>query len=126
VYFHPGNVLQNHHGGFVLVGDYLYAGHGHNQGFPVCVEFLTGKILWGPLRNNGRNSAAVVYADGNLYFRYQSGLMVLIEATPEGYKEKGSFQIPNVNHPSWPHPVVVGGKLYLREQDTLYVYNVRG
>jgi outer membrane protein assembly factor BamB len=126
VYFHPGNVLQNHHGGFVLVGDYLYAGHGHNQGFPVCLEFLTGKILWGPLRNNGRNSAAVVYADGNLYFRYQSGLVVLIEATPEGYKEKGSFQIPNVNHPSWPHPVVVGGKLYLREQDTLYVYNVRG
>jgi outer membrane protein assembly factor BamB len=125
VYYHPGNVLQNHHGGLVLVGDYLYAGHGHNNGLPVCVEFLTGKILWGPLRNNGRNSAAVVYADGNLYFRYQSGLVVLIEATPAGYKEKGSFQIPNVNNPSWPHPVVVGGRLYLREQDTLYVYNLR-
>jgi outer membrane protein assembly factor BamB len=51
--------------------------------------------------------------------------MVLIEATPTGYKEKGSFQIPDVNHPSWSHPVVLDGRLYLREQDTLNVYDVR-
>ncbi|HEY7923808.1 MAG TPA: polyvinylalcohol dehydrogenase, partial [Vicinamibacteria bacterium] len=67
----------------------------------------------------------VVYADGNLYFRYQNGVVVLIQATPEGYHERGSFTIPGVEKPSWSHPVVVGGKLYLREQDTLYVYDVR-
>jgi len=68
----------------------------------------------------------VVYADGNLYYRYQNGVVMLIQATPDGYHERGSFTIPGVEHPSWSHPVVAGGKLYLREQDTLYVYDVRG
>jgi outer membrane protein assembly factor BamB len=67
----------------------------------------------------------VLFADGNLYFRYQNGLMMLIEATPSGYKEKGSFPIPNVKKPSWSHPVILNGKLYLREQDALYAYNLK-
>jgi len=125
VYFLDSRVFQNHHGGFVLIGDYIYAGHGHNRGFPICIEFMTGKVVWGgDIRNGGSGSAAVTFADGNLYFRYQNGTMKLIEATPAGYKEKGSFEIPGANL-SWSHPVVIGGKLYLREQDNLYVYNVK-
>ncbi len=127
VYFLDSKVFQNHHGGFVLVGDHIYGGHGHNKGFPICVELATGKVVWGgETRNTGTGSAAVVYADGNLYFRYQNGVMVLIEATPAGYSEKGTFTIPDVAGPSWPHPVVVGGRLYLREQDNLFVYDVKG
>lgn len=126
VYFLESTTLQNHHGGLVLVGDYLYAGHGHNKGFPICVELKTGRVAWGgDIRNAGTGSAAVVYADGNLVFRYQNGTVVLIEATPTGYKEKGSFAIPGVRDPSWSHPVVLDGVLYLREQDTLYAYDVR-
>jgi hypothetical protein len=127
VYYLTGNRLQNHHGGFVLVGDYLYGGHGQSLGLPFCLEFASGRILWGTgQRNAGQGSAAVTYADGNLIFRYQNGLVMLIEATPAGYKEKGLFQLPSSGKPSWPHPVVVGGLLYLREQDKLYVYNLRG
>ena len=126
VYFLDSKTFQNHHGGFVLVGDHIYSGHGHNKGFPICIEMATGKVVWGgDTRNAGTGSAAVVYADGNLYFRYQNGLMVLIEATPTGYAEKGSFSIPDVSNPSWAHPVVVGGRMYLREQDNLYVYDVK-
>jgi len=126
VYFLEGNKFQNHHGGMVLIGDYLYAGHGLNRGFPICIEFTTGKIVWGgDIRNAGSGSAAVGYADGNLYFRYQNGLMMLIEATPSGYKEKGSFPIPDVKYPSWSHVVVLEGKLYVREMDNLYVYDVK-
>src|SRR5258708_5543671 len=108
VYFLPPTVFQNHHGGFVLVGDYIYAGHGHSNGFPICIEFLTGKVRWGgKIRAEGATgSAAVGYADGNLYFRYQNGVMKLIEASPEGFKEKGSFKIPGVQGPSWSHPVI--------------------
>jgi len=126
VYFLNANVFQNHHGGFVLVNGFLYSGQGHNNGFPICLEFETGKVRWGGnIRPEGtRGSAAVTYADGRLYFRYQNGAMKLIEATPEGYKEAGSFQIPGVKKPSWSHPVVVDGKLYLREQDTLYCYDL--
>jgi outer membrane protein assembly factor BamB len=126
LYFLPSSTFQNHHGGMVLVGNHVYAGHGHNKGFPICVDFITGKVAWGgDIRNAGAGSAAVMYADGHLYYRYQNGVVVLVEATPEGYKEKGSFTIPDVKHPSWPHLVVADGRLYVREQDTLYVYDVR-
>jgi outer membrane protein assembly factor BamB len=112
----------------VLVNGYVYAGHGHNNGFPICIEAATGKVAWGgEIRGPGSNSAAVVYADGDLYFRYQNGLMALIEANPGAYKLKGSFPIPQPGaaKPSWSHPVVLDGKLYLREQDQLLVYDIK-
>lgn len=125
VYFLSGDKFQNHHGGMVLVGDYLYAGHGHNNGFPTCLEFKTGKIVWGgKQRGPGRGSAAVVYADGDLIFRYQSGEVALIEATPEEYRLKGVFMPAYQQDNSWAHPVVVGKRLYLREQDKLMCYDL--
>lgn len=129
VYFLDAKTLQNHHGGLVLIGEHVYGGHGHNRGYPICVEMATGKVVWGgegvEPNHGGTGSAAVTAADGHLYFRYQNGRMVLIEATPQGYQMKGAFSIPGVNHPSWSHPVVAGGKLYLREQDNLYVYDLK-
>jgi outer membrane protein assembly factor BamB len=130
VYYLPAKTLQNHHGGLVLIGDHIYGGHGHNRGTPICVEMATGKVAWGgegaATTHGGTGSAAVTSADGHLYFRYQNGRMVLIDATPTGLQVKGAFTIPNVEHPSWSHPVVAGGKLYLREQDNLYVYELKG
>ena len=126
LYFLDSNTFQNHHGGMVLVGDHVYAGHGHNKGFPICVDFITGKVTWGgDIRNAGTGSAAVMYADGRLYFRYQNGVVVLVEATPAGYRERGTFTIPDVKNPSWPHLVVADGTLFVREQDTLYAYDVK-
>jgi hypothetical protein len=88
----------------------------------------TGKIRWGGKRGPGKGSAAVVYADQQCYFRYEDGLMALISANPKAYKASGSFRIPHVAgaDKSWSHPVVAGGRLYLREQDSLFVYNLRG
>lgn len=125
VYFLQANTLQNHHGGMVLIGDHVYCGTGHNNGFPICVELETGKVAWNKGRGPGTGSAAVVAADGNLYFRYENGVMALIEATPDGYHEKGTFKIPDCRDPSWPHPVIAGGKLYLREQDALLCYSLK-
>ena len=125
-YFIDGNRFQNHHGGMVLVGDHIYSGHGLSNGFPVCIEFLTGRLVWPPARSSvGSGSAAVMAADGRLYFRYQNGQVVLIEASPAAYREAGSFRIPNPDDLSWPHPVIAAGRLYLREQDALHVYNVK-
>ena len=63
---------------------------------------------------------------GAIPFRFENGVMALIGATPDGYREKSTFEIPGVEQPSWSHPVIVGGKLYLREQDALYCYDVKG
>ena len=127
VYYHGARELQNHHGGMILIGDHVYLGHGHNQGFPTCVDLKTGRVVWGGRTNRGpgSGSAAIVYADGHLYFRYQDGVMGLIEATPEAYRLKGSFRIASKNGPSWPHPVIADGKLYLRDQHELHCYNIR-
>lgn len=124
VYFLDARTLQNHHGGMVLVGDHVYCGNGHNQGFPACVELETGELAWPRQRGAGSRSAAVVYADGHVIFRYQDGVVALIEADPEEYRLKGTFEIPDVKDPSWPHPVVAGGQLLLREQDKLYCYEL--
>jgi outer membrane protein assembly factor BamB len=124
VYFLPGNQVQNHHGGMVLLGDYIYMGNGHNNGFPMCLDWKTGKIAWKGGRGPGQGSAAVMEADGELYFRYQDGTMALIEATPDGYHLRSKFTLPTHNAESWSHPVIVDGKLYLRDQDNLLCYDV--
>lgn len=124
-YFLDAKTLQNHHGGVILLGKYLFCGHGHNKGFPICVEMATGDIAWGPERGEGSGSAAVSYADGHLYFRYQDGTMALIEADPNEYRLKGKFKIGILNGKSWAHPVIADGKLYLRDQDELIVYDIR-
>ena len=120
VYYKKADELQNHHGGVILIGEYLFGGHGHNKGMPFCMELGSGKIRWMNKDNEiqGQKSAAVVYADGHLYFRYEDGTVTLVEANPNKYVEKGSFKI-RPSGPSWPHPVVHGGKLYLRNQDEL-------
>src|SRR5690606_38451404 len=65
VYFLPPTKLQNHHGGMVMIGDYIYGGQGHRNGFPICVEWKTGRVVWGGReRGPGSGSAAVAYADG--------------------------------------------------------------
>lgn len=109
----------------VLVGDHIYCGHGHNQGFPTCIEMKTGKISWQSGRGPGEGSAAVLYADGNLYFRYESGVMALIEANPDEYLLKSSFKIASHLAESWPHPVIAGGRLYLRDQEVLLCYKIK-
>jgi outer membrane protein assembly factor BamB len=124
-YYKSAKELQNHHGGMVLVDDYLYFGHGHNKGFPVCVELLTGEKKWeGNSRDIGSGSAAVTYADGHIIFRYQSGAVALVEATPSEFKLKGVFKPEVQIKESWAHPVVCKGKLYLREQNTLMCYEI--
>lgn len=125
IYFLQPKELQNHHGGMVLVGDYIYCGHAHNEGFPLCIEMKTGKTMWRPGRGPGSGSAAVIYADGELYFRYENGIMALIEATPDEYRLKGSFKLATVNGKSWPHPSIVDGQLYVRDGKDLLVYDIK-
>jgi outer membrane protein assembly factor BamB len=125
VYFLDSGDLQNHHGGLVLVDGFIYGGHGHNEGHPRCIDARTGEHKWPERRSRHEGSAAVSYADGKLYFRYEDGTMVLIEANPDEPKIVGQFQIPRSGSPSWSHPAVVNGRLYLREQDKLYVHDVR-
>ena len=126
VYYYSAREVQNHHGGMILIDGHIYMGNGHNKGFPLCLEMRTGKIKWGGrLRGEGDGSAAIVAADGQLYFRYEDAKMALIEVNPREYKVNGSFSLPIRNGKSWAHPVVLDGKMYLRDQDQLLCMDVK-
>ena len=125
-YFLEANKMQNHHGGMILIDDCIYHGNAHNEGFPMCIDMKSGEKKWAPGRGPGTGSAAITYADGNLIFRYQNGVVALIEANPETFVLKGSFTPPTVHREAWAHPVVANGRLYLRDQNDLHVYNVKG
>ena len=115
--------VQNHHGGVILIGEHIY-GHSDSKGW-VCQEFKTGKIVW---QNRGMGKGSLVYADGHLYLRSEGGkgVVALVEATPESYKETSRFDQPDrSNRNSWPHPVIANGKLYLRDQASLLCYDVK-
>lgn len=116
--------LANKHGGIVLVGSYLY-GDSDDAGTPWCADLMTGEIKWKE-RGSGKRSASFAAADGRLYIRFSDGTMVLAKATPEKYEEVSKFKIPDGGaRPSWSHPVITGGKLYLREQDKILCYDVK-
>jgi outer membrane protein assembly factor BamB len=110
--------MQNHHGGVVLVNGYLY---GFDNSILTCLEFATGKEMW-QHRSVGKGS--VSYADGHLYLFSENRVVGLAEATPMGYREKGRFTIAEQNWYSWAHPVVSGGRLYLRDQGILAAYDI--
>jgi len=127
VYFLGARTFQNHHGGFVRVGDYIYGGHDHGKGKPTCIEMKTGKIMWQENQPGG-GSAAVLYADGHMYFRYEDDVLALIEANPNQYHLKGTFKLPKregMTDPGWAHPVIVDGWLYVRHADVLMVYDIK-
>ncbi len=112
-------------GGSVLLGDYLYGTTGETT---VCAEFKTGKIVWTKERELAPSS--LCFADGNLYLHAErDGQVALIEATPEGYREHGRFTPPNLpergNTRAWAYPVVANGRLYIRDWDRLWCYDVK-
>jgi hypothetical protein len=116
--------LTNKHGGVVLVGDKLY-GDRDDSGNPWCADFITGKVLWTRKGGEGGGSASLTCADGKLFIRYSNGWVALVDANADKYTQLGAFKVPNGKSDTWAHPVVIDGKLYIRELDTLWVYNVK-
>lgn len=123
--------MKNHHGGVILVDGYLY-GFSDGGGL-ICQDFKTGERVWSE-RGKGISKGAVHYADGMLYcVDEDEGSVFLAEATPKGFSEKGRFSLPEVTKlregtrgKVWTHPVVLDGKLYLRDQDLVFCFDVKG
>ena len=112
--------FQNHHGGYVLVDGHVY---GTNDSSLLCMDWRSGRIKWQD-RSVGKGS--ICFADGHLYVRGEDGAVALVEASPDGYREKGRFDQPNRSgQPAWPHPVVAGGRLYLHDWDRLFCYRLK-
>jgi len=127
VYFTRG--LPNGIGGAVLVGEHIYGTEA--GGKLVSGEFTTGKVKW-QAENLGWSSVA--YADGHLYVHGLNGDFALVEAKPEGYRERGRFTPPaqpkkkqagQFPEMAFSYPVIANGRLYIRDLGTLWAYDIK-
>jgi outer membrane protein assembly factor BamB len=113
-------------GGAVKVGDFLYSTTAQAM---LCVEFSTGDVKW---QERALGAASLCYADDRLYLHGENGEVALVEPSPESYREKGRFTPPG--QPSepkgmgkaWSYPVVADGRLYIRDRDMLWAFEVKG
>ncbi len=112
--------MITHHGGYVIVDGYIYGNHKNGW---TCLDLKTGRKMWNA---RGVGKGSLCYADGMLYtFSESNGKVGLVHADPKGFRFAGEFSVKGRKQ-SWANPVVIGGRLYLRYDDNLYVYDVRG
>ncbi|HEY3897889.1 MAG TPA: PQQ-binding-like beta-propeller repeat protein [Chthoniobacter sp.] len=121
-------VMKNHHGGVILLGDKLY-GYSDGVGW-TCQDFKTGQLVWS--EKNAAKKGAIAYADGHFYcLEEDSGNVLLVDASPNGWKEESRFKLDpqtSIRSPRghiWTHPVISNGRLYLRDQDLIFCYAVK-
>lgn len=112
--------MRNHHASSVLVGEHLY---GFSGSILTAMRFGTGEVAW---RDRSVGKGSLIFADNRLYLYSEGGVVGLAEATPDGYREHGRFRIPQGNLPTWSHPIITGGRLIVRDQDTVWAFDVRG
>lgn len=111
--------MRNHHASSVLVGDHLY---GFSGSILTAMDFATGTVAW---RDRSVGKGSLIAADNRLYLYSEGGVVALADVTPEGYTERGRFRIQQGNLPTWSHPIIANGRLIIRDQDTVYAFDVR-
>jgi outer membrane protein assembly factor BamB len=123
-----GKQLANLHGGLVLLHGHVFASDEKRAW--KCLDLSNGKVAWESTRPG---VGSLVAADGCLYGVSQDrGTVSLIEASPDAMRLNGQFTLPErsrLRRPSaglWTHPVLAGGRLYLRDQEILFCYDVKG
>jgi outer membrane protein assembly factor BamB len=108
----------------VMRGNYLYTAT--YTGMPLCLEWTSGKTIWGPVRTVGRGKVAITYADQRLYLLYADGTFLLVDAAVDGFHERGKFAVPDTSPGTGStFPVITGGKMYVRANENLFCYDLR-
>ncbi len=116
--------LDNHHGGVVLYDGHVYgAADRFNNSKWICLDWKTGEMKYA---ERGVGKGSLTAAEGMLYTMNEKRRVGLVKATPDGHQVISQFEIPEGGEgPTWAHPVICGGRLYIRHSDRLFVYDVR-
>lgn len=124
-------VLDDKHGGLILVDGRIY-GYAESQQRSepwMCIDFETGATIFqsAPIESSYKyRNGSLAYADGMFYLYTDDGAMALVKPSDDGFELKGMLEIEDPGkNPTWSHPVILNGRLYLRYGDKLAVYNVR-
>ena len=119
------SVLDNHLGGVLRVGDYIYGSNwlNNSMGRWVCLNWKSGKVQYD---TTWINKGTIIYAEGNLYcYEEKTGNVALVKAIPEKFEITSSFKVPLGAGPHWAHPVISNGILYIRHSNTLMAYDIK-
>jgi len=100
-----------------------YEGHlyGTSNDDLVCVNAKTGKKMWS---KSGYGLGTLLIADKKIFALTETGTLVLVKAQPERYEELGRQDV--LSEKCWTMPVLAHGKLYLRDEHKLVVFDVTG
>ena len=117
-------LLESQHGGVILLNGYLYGSCRTSSLGPwVCLGFKTGKRMYA---EPGIGTGSLTYADGLIYALNQRSTMALVRPTPQAFQIISQFFVPKGGEgPTWAHPVVCDGRLYIRHGNFLYCYGVK-
>ena len=98
--------MRTHMSGPVLIDGYLY-GIDDNQ--LACVEWKTGEQMW---TEKAPKKGSLCAAGDKLIVLGESGMLYIVKASPDGYKEFSSSQI--LSDRCWTMPTLANGKVYMR------------
>jgi len=114
--------MENHYTTSIKIGDYLYGFSGNQPGVLTAMEFKTGKVAW---KDRSVDKGNCIFAENLLYCQGELGKIGLINPSPAGYKEISRFEIRRGEWNTWTVPVIANGRLYVRDQDSLYAYDIK-
>jgi outer membrane protein assembly factor BamB len=112
-------VLNTLHGGLLFIDGFVYGSS--SRGKWVCLEAKSGQVMY---EATGVGMGSAAYAEGMLYCYGEKGTMALVRATPKAYEIVSKFKVTQGEGPHWAHPVISGGRLYIRHGDMLMVYAI--
>ncbi|MCS6975833.1 MAG: PQQ-binding-like beta-propeller repeat protein [Gemmatales bacterium] len=124
VYVRANKLMRNHHSTCVLVDGYLYGfdvNTNNNTAFLRCVDFRRGEERWA---DRSLTKGSLIFADGCLLIQTEDGQLVVVEATPEGFRTRGEMKVFD-SFQTWATPALVHGRLYVRDGKRLRCLDLR-
>jgi outer membrane protein assembly factor BamB len=86
-----------------------------------CVDAMTGKVLWTKPRVGKYHAALIRTGDNKLLMHSDTGELVMLDPDPKEYRELCRSKICG---PTWAHPALANGRLYVRDDKELICLNL--
>jgi len=117
------SVMRNEWQTSILLKGYLYGMDNVGGAGPIthlnCVDIATGKRAWQQPRFGKGN---LIAADGKLWISTLKGELVLVAASPGGFKELGRAEILEATRQA---PALAAGRLYLRDDQEIVCLDIK-
>ena len=124
--WHNDSSLSCHYNTPVKIGEQLYGIHGRQESGAGlrCIDLASGQVRWA---KPGFGCAALIAADGQLIAVTEGGDFVLLDPTPDGYREKSRFAALGQRKPRpvAAPPALADGRFFVRDGAHLSAWELK-